>query len=116
MTSAFDCRDGIGGGGEVQVLAAAVTVVIVDDVVGNFGVLSHDEARGTRIGSRGKLDLSIELDLLCRANLSIFLAPFWLPVEIGSSKHQHLRCRQGSSHYMYVPTVTFLSSIKILRV
>ena len=72
MTSAFDCRDGIGGGGEVQVLAAAVTVVIVDDVVGNFGVLSHDEARGTRIGSSGKLDLSIELDLLCRANLSIF--------------------------------------------
>ena len=73
MTSAFDCRDGIGGGGEVQVLAdAAVTVVIVDDVVGNFGVLSHDEARGTRIGSSGMLDLSIELDLLCRANLSIF--------------------------------------------
>ena len=84
MTSAFDCRDGIGGGGEVQVLAAAVTVVIVDDVVGNFGVLSHDEARGTRIVSSDKPDLSIELDLLCRANLSIFWrlsCYMYIPVE-----------------------------------
>ena len=84
MTSAFDCRDGIGGGGEVQVLAAAVTVVIVDDVVGNFGVLSHDEARGTRIGSSDKPDLSIELDLLCRANFSIFWrlsCYMYIPVE-----------------------------------
>ena len=74
MTSAFEFfREGIGGGGEVQVLAAAVAAVVDDAVVGNFGVLSHDEARGTRIGSSGKpLDLSIEDDLLCRANLSIF--------------------------------------------
>jgi hypothetical protein len=81
LTSAFEFfRDGIGGGGEVQeVLAAAVDVAaVVDDaVVGSFGVLSHDEARGTRIGSSGKpLDLSIEDDLLCRANLSIFFGAF----------------------------------------
>lgn len=110
MTSAFEFfREGIGGGGEVQeVLAEAVDVAaVVDDdaVVGSFGVLSHDEARGTRIGSSGKpLDLSIEDDLLCRANLSIFLAPFsTLPVDIYLGS-KHLRCRQGSSHYMHVCT------------
>ena len=80
MTSGFDfCREGIGGGGDVQVVVLATVAVIADDdvavvvVVGNFGVLSHDEARGTRIGSSDKPDRSIELDLLCRANLSIFL-------------------------------------------
>ena len=91
MTSGFDfCREGIGGGGDVQVVVLATVAVIADDVVavvvvfGNFGVLSHDEARGTRIGSSDKPDRSIELDLLCRANLSIFWrlsCYMYIPVE-----------------------------------
>ena len=91
MTSGFDfCREGIGGGGDVQVVVLATVAVIADDdvavvvVVGNFGVLSHDEARGTRIVSSDKPDLSIELDLLCRANLSIFWrlsCYMYIPVE-----------------------------------
>ena len=91
MTSGFDfCREGIGGGADVQVVVLATVAVIADDVVavvvvvGNFGVLSQDEARGTRIGSSDKPDRSIELDLLCRANLSIFWrlsCYMYIPVE-----------------------------------
>jgi len=92
LTSGFDfCREGIGGGGDVQVVVLATVAVIGDGddvavvgVVGNFGVLSHDEARGTRIGSSDKPDLSIELDLLCRANFSIFWrlsCYMYIPVE-----------------------------------